>query len=194
MKPTIFTVMLLIISSWLCKAQNELLQVDEQGKFIYYELVEAKGSVKAHLMERAVLFFKKPNIDLKLKSVSGDTVFIGVGKLIINKTLLVMSHPSGEILYHFQAEVKEGKYRFWLTDFNFVPYQRDRYGNFVATTTRGLPLENNPGKLNLAQWKEYQTQTASYALQFAKVFKDHMANTAPPMVPVREKPVVKKDW
>ena len=37
----------------------------------------------------------------------------------------------------------------------------------MATTTVGTPLEKNPGKLNAAQWKEYQVQTAAYAKDLA---------------------------
>lgn len=171
-----------------------MLPVDEQGKFIYYELVVVKQEGKEVLKERVSQLLKKPFKDVKLKMIQGDTVFMATGKFVISKTLLVMSHPSGEILYNFQTEVKEGKYRFWLTDFQFVPYQRDRYGNFVAGTNKGVPLESNPGKLNVAQWKEYQVQTAKYALQFAKEFKDYMTNKAPQVIPVKEKTVVKKDW
>lgn len=185
----------LISISSVALAQRELLPIDERGKFIYYELVEAKGLVKNQLEERISSFLKTSFNDLKLKTVQGDTIFVCTGKLIINKTVFVMSHPSGEILYHFQAEVKEGKFRFWLSDFNFVPYQRDRYGNFVATTNRGIPLEKSPSKLNASQWREYQVQTAKYAFQFAAVFKDHMANKASSLVvPVKEKTIVKKEW
>jgi hypothetical protein len=113
---------------------------------------------------------------------------------VISKTLLVMSHPSGEVLFNFQAEAKNGKYRFWLTDFSFIPYQRDRYGNFVATSTIGVPLENNPGKLNVSQWKEYQSQTAVFAKNFATQFKAFMANETKAVSPVAEKKVVTKSW
>ena len=178
----------------LCKAQSELLAFDERGKFIYYELVEAKGTIKTQLKERINSFFKNSNSGLKLNSVQGDTVFIASGKFFINKTVLVMSHPSGEILYHFQAEVKGEKYRFWLTDFTFIPYQRDRYGNFVPTITKGIPLESDPGKLNSGQWKEYQIQTSKNSLQFANVFKDFMNGKVPATPPIKEKAIVKKDW
>ncbi len=190
----ILAYLFLIGISSFALAQSELLPIDERGKFIYYELVEAKGLLKDQLKERVNSFLKGSFKDLKLKTVQGDTIFVCTGKLIINKTLLVMSHPSGEIGYHFQAEVKEGKFRFWLSDFSFVPYQRDRYGNFVATSNKGIPLENTPSKLNSSQWKEYQAQTAKYTFQFAKEFKDHMASKASLMSPVKEKTIVKKEW
>jgi len=185
---------ILLASSSFCNAQNGLLPMDERGKFIYYELVEANGMAKEQLKERVSIFFKRPFEDLKLKTIQGDTLFIAIGKLIINKTLLVMSHPSGEILFHFQTELKNDKFRFWLTNFNFIAYQRDRYGNFVASTTKAVPLEDNPGKLNAGQWKEYQIQAAKYATQFAKSFKDHMTSKQLADQVVSEKVLVKKNW
>ncbi|RZL41628.1 MAG: DUF4468 domain-containing protein, partial [Pedobacter sp.] len=143
---------------------------------------------------RILNYLKKQNKDLKYKNTQGDTSFAAAGKLIINKTLLVMSHPSGEVVYNFQAEVKNGKYRFWLTDFEFIPYQRDRYGNFVASTTVGIPLENNPGKLNAGEWKEYKAQTAKYAKDLGTKFKLYMSSKTPIVLPTPEKKVVKKEW
>lgn len=176
-------------------AQNEkILPVDEQGKFIYYEVVTLKGIAQDSLKRRAIHYLKNQHKELQFKSAQGDTAFIATGKMIITKTLLVMSHPSGEIQYRFQVEVKEVKYRFWLSDFSFIPYQRDRYGNFVASTTIGIPLEREPGKLNAGQWKEYQLQTATYAKDFALKFKQIMASSNPIVEPVPEKKIVSKNW
>ena len=177
----------------IVNAQTEnTLPVDERGKLIYYEVVTVKTPADS-LRMRALAFIKKQK-ELKYKKTSGDTGFVATGKLIINKTLLVMSHPSGEVLYNFEAEVKSGKYRFWLTDFEFIPYQRDRYGNFVASTTVGIPLENNPGKLNAGEWAAYKSQTAKYAKDFAVKFKNYMASKTPVVIPPTEKKVVKKEW
>lgn len=171
---------------------DPILPVDERGKLIYYEVVNT-STAKELLVKRAIVYTKEQNKDLKYKSAKGDTSIIATGKMVINKTVLVMSHPSGEILYNLQIEVKEGKYRFWLTDFNFIPYQRDRYGNFVAVSSIGIPLEKEPGKLNVAQWAAYQSQTAKYAMQLATDLKKYMANEAPTTLP-KEKTVVKKEW
>jgi hypothetical protein len=185
----------LFVFSIVAKAQNEqALPFDDRGKFIYYEVVALKAVHKDSLQQRLSNYFRLKNGPLKLKSVVGDSAYIATGKLVISKTLLVMSHPSGEISYQFQAEVKEGKYRYWLTDFNFVPYQRDRYGNFVASTSIGTPLEETPGKLNAGQWKEYQAQAAEYAKAFAAKLKLHMASTSTTVAPVAKKEVMRKDW
>ncbi len=174
-------------------AQTESLAINENGKFIYYEVVKLEGATSDLLMGRLDSYLKKQKT-LKVKSTAGDSAILGNGKFVINKTLLVMSHPSGEVLYNFNAEVKEGKYRFWLSDFGFIPYQRDRYGNFVATTAKPTPLEDSPGKLNEGQWKEYQAQTAKYAQDFADRLKKHMADEKPVEVPAPSKKVVSKSW
>ena len=174
---------------------DESLPLDERGKLIYYEVVTVKNIKPQTLKVRVLNFVNKKNNDLKLKSLQGDTTFLAKGKLVISKTLLVMSHPSGEVQYEFQIDIKEGKYRFWLTNFSFLPYQRDRYGNFIPSTTVGIPLENDPGKLNAGQWKEYKSQTAKYAKDFAGKFKLAMTSDQPVKVVKEEKKVVvKKEW
>ncbi|RZL64691.1 MAG: hypothetical protein EOO93_06985, partial [Pedobacter sp.] len=92
----------------IVNAQTEnTLPVDERGKLIYYEVVEVKGLAKDSLKNRAVLYFKKYPFTLKIKKIEGDTSFLAIGKTIVSKTLLVMSHPSGEILYHAQNKIAD---------------------------------------------------------------------------------------
>lgn len=174
-----------------CFAQGDVLPLDERGKFIYYEVIAAKGIETEALKIRVIAYFEQEK--LKHKNTITDTSFFAYGKLIIQKTVLVLSHPSGEVLFKLNVEIRPEKYRFWLTDFNFIPYQRDRYGNFVAGSAKGTPLERNVGKLNAAQWKEYQTQTAKYAHQFAAEFKKFMTEK-PQLMVTKEKTVVKKEW
>lgn len=178
------------------KAQTETLPLDESGRMIYYEVVTSTQFSLDSLKLLALNFFKTQGKakSIKLKAVKDDTTITAIGKFVINKTVLVMSHPSGEVNYNFQLELKNGKYRFWLTDFNFIPYQRDRYGNFVASTTIGIHLENTPPKATSNVWKEYQTQTAKFAKEFAIAFKQAMAKQTPTTITTPEKKVVKKEW
>jgi hypothetical protein len=156
-------------------AQEKALAVDEQGKLIYYEIVEAGNTPKDSLISRAQAFFLANTRELKLNTVKGDTQAEASGKMLISKNTSGISRPYGEVAYQFYVEVKEGKYRFWLTDFNFVPYMRDRYGNFVPSTTIGTPLEREPGKLRAAEWSEYQKITAREAKALAERFKKALA-------------------
>ncbi|WP_379089416.1 DUF4468 domain-containing protein [Pedobacter sp. UC225_65] len=186
---------LLLLGAVQVRAQEEnLLPVDEQGKFIYYEVVDLKDKTKEVLKLRAEDYLKKQGKGLKFRLTIGDTSFVADGKMVVDKTLIVMSHPSGEILYRFYVEVKDGRYRFWLSDFNFIPYQRDRYGNFVPSTHVATPLEKDQGKLNASQWKEYQLQAASHAKKMAFNFKQYMANQQLVVKPAAVQKIVDKNW
>lgn len=155
--------------------QDKPLDFDERGKLIYYEVVETKGVSKAQLDARALAYFKKSGKSMKLKTVPADTLMRAEGKMVITKTALVLSHPSGEIQYNFYVETKEDKYRFWLTDYEFIPYQRDRYGNFVPSTVIGIPLERKPGKLNAGEWDTYLKHATSQSKLIAEQFKIAMS-------------------
>lgn len=165
-------------------AQDKPLSNDDRGKLIYYEVVELKDVPQDSLNMRAAAFFKKSAKLLKVKSSSTDSVIQASGKMVINKSALVLSRPSGEVLYNFYVETKGGKYRFWLTDFGFIPYQRDRYSNFVPSTTVPVPLERKPGKLNATEWAGYVKATTQEANALAVRFKAFMKNKtiAPPVV------------
>lgn len=193
MKYFLGIVFFLAYSLRLFAQQDQTLPIDENGKFIYYEVVETSQVSKDSLKMRLLYFIKEKNNNLKYKSATGDTSFIATGKLIISKTILVTGHPSGEILFNFQVEIRSGKYRYWLTDFIFIPYHRDRYGNFVASTTVGIPLEKNPGKLNMGQWKEYQIQAATYAKKLGTEFKAAMIEKSE-LAAKKVPNIVKKEW
>lgn len=170
----LFLISLLISFSSAAQTDKkaEEMPKDENGKFIHYEVVEKSPVSADSLKYRAITFFKKKklaNIEQKVDQVQAS------GKTVINKTAFVLTHPSGEVRYNFTFEVKEGKYRFWLTDFVFVPYKRDRYGNFVASTTIGTPLENDPGKLNAGEWPSYIDAATAHANSIAAEFKDHLS-------------------
>lgn len=190
-----FAFFLVLIGTVEVRAQEEsLLPVDEQGKFIHYEVVDLKDKTKDVLKLRTEDYLKKQGEGLKFRSAIGDTSFVADGKMVVDKTLLVMSHPSGEVLYRFYVEVKDGRYRFWLSDFIFIPYQRDRYGNFVPSTNIGTPLEKDQGKLNASQWKEYQVQAANHAKKIAVHFKQYMANQQLVVKPATVQKTVDKNW
>lgn len=177
MKRLVFISLFLLCKT--CFAQTPFA-TDERGKYIYYEVVELTGVKKDSLINRAAYFFK--NLDKKDVQILGsasDSVINARGKFVISRTSAMLSHPSGEMSYNFVAEIKNGKYRYWLTDFRFTPYQRDRYGNFVPVTGVSTPLEKSPGKLNAAVWKDYMKDAAEDAKEFGAKFKEQMATSAP---------------
>lgn len=175
----LLSLVILLFFAASSSGQEKPLSTDDRGKLIYYEVVELPEVPKDSLAVRTSAFIKNNSTSFKMKSFKMKSAVIdssvqASGKLIINKTALVLSRPSGEVLYNFYVEIKNGKYRFWLTDFTFIPYQRDRYGNFTASTTVGTPLENKPGKLNAAEWAGYVKATTREVNAIAGRFKNAM--------------------
>ncbi|WP_084241244.1 DUF4468 domain-containing protein [Pedobacter africanus] len=191
----LLTSIALMLFTVVAYGQDRPLANDENGKLIYYEVQELKSVPKDSLMARAEGFLRSAKT-LKVSVSKTDSLIQASGKMIINKTALVLSRPSGEVLYRFNAETRDGKYRFWLTDFEFIPYQRDRYGNFVPATSIGIPLERKPGKLNAAEWASYIKAITKEANILAAKFKDAMANKAITQPPVAKAvPVIStKKW
>lgn len=147
---------------------------DEHGRYIHYEVVEQTSVPGDSLQYRAKAFLEEK----KLNNIHQEEGQLNAeGKILINKTAFVLTHPSGEILYHFSFESKQGRYRFWLTDFLFIPYNRDRYGNFVPSTSYGTPMESNPGKLNAAEWTSYIDAATQQATHFAGEFKRYLSTS-----------------
>jgi hypothetical protein len=191
MKYLFFLMMMIGPIANLHAQETPVLPKDETGRYIYYEVVQhAKptDSLKAKLKD----FLSKNKKEIKFKAAE-DQAVSAQGKIVINKSLAMLSHPSGEIVYQFQFELSAGKYRFWLTDFQFFPYQKDRYGNFVPSTSIGIPLEQSPKKSNEAQWSDYLLQASRYATTFAKRLKNHLAGEPALPVVTKEQKVVKKE-
>jgi hypothetical protein len=174
-KPGVFLFLCLFMVSGAIaqhKQTAEELDQDERGKYIHYEVVTGSTVSVDSLISRAKSFFKLKKMNL-VKSDS--TLFEQSGKFVISKTAFVLSHPSGEVLYNFAFEIRGSKYRFWLTDFMFIPYQRDRYGNFVPSAAKGIPLEKSPGKLNAGEWASYVSDAGKQSAVLAAGFKEYLS-------------------
>ena len=185
----------LILISTVSFGQDKPLPFDERGKLIYYEVVESAQTPKDSLISRARAFMDADKKRFKAVIVKGDTLLETAGKMLISKSALGMARPMGAVDYNFYAEVKEGKYRFWLTDFVFIPYMRDRYGNFVPSTTIGAPLEREQSKLRAAEWLTYQKITAREAKALADQFKQALATRIyTPEAPKPKQTISTKKW
>lgn len=193
MKKASLLALFLSLSTLLLAQETVQLPKDETGKYTYYEVVATAISPDS-LRARIQRFIQKQKKELRFATVTNAKELIANGKLIIRKSMAMLSHPSGEITYRLYFEANEGKYRFWLSDFEFFPYQKDRYGNFVSSTTVGIPLETESKKWNADQWDEYRLQTSKYAEEFAVRLKDHLLHKTVQAPQPPEKKVITKTW
>lgn len=171
-----YSLILFFTSLSLCAfGQQKQFTLDERGKYVYYEVVDTKTS-KDSLVLRAENFIKL-NKKSFVKSTITDSSITSDGKMIVDKTILVASHPSGEVNYVFSFEARNGKYRYWITDLEYIPYNRDRYGNYVPTTTIATPLEKTPGKLSAGAWKDIVESVYTKAEKLGENFKKALSTS-----------------
>lgn len=132
-------------------AQKDSLAFDENNKYIYYKTVEQPGFIADTLYNRGLYFVTKayPAKVLKLaKADRGANALTGTGVFMISKKGLMGNSEGGELAYTLKVEVKDGKYRYWLTDFVYQPYQRNRYGNAELMHGKDIALEKASEKLS----------------------------------------------
>jgi len=173
-------------------AQQELLSFDEHNKYIFYQVTELPGLPSDTLHDRGIYFLKTlfPRIKFKPTTTLNDVG--GEGKFLTYSVFALIKHESGEVNYHVNIEFKDGKYRFWLTDFIFVPYERDRYGNFVPKLGILIPLENVSAKLEKKESNDILNEVGAFCKQFGERLKIYMLNA--PKNDEKGKKVVSDKW
>ncbi len=179
-----------ILFAKIAVAQQDLLSFDEHNKYIYYQVADLPGLAQDTLHTRGVNFLKTFYPKVKLKTTANT--IIGQGKLLTHEGASVLKHESGEITYLVNVEFKDQKYRYWLTGFVFTPYQRDRYGNFVAQPGIDIPLEDALSKLDKKDANNYLNETGTFCKQFGDQLKQFMLKAPKKEEPVKK--VVTDNW
>ncbi|MDO3628784.1 DUF4468 domain-containing protein [Mucilaginibacter sp. BT774] len=184
------TILLLIASlaiSAAVNAQKSLLSIDENNKYIYYQVVDMPGIKADSLQKNMVLFIKE--FYPKEKSLQVTNPGASVKDKFLTYTSLV-KHENGEMTYALNVECKDGKYRYWVTDFVFTPYEKNRYGMFTPVSGMYITLEKVSDKLPKKDVEGYFEQTGAFCKQLGDKLKKYMAE-GKPQQPKENKPVKK---
>ena len=128
--------------------------------------------ISADSLQKNVVYFVKEMYP-KNKSAQVTQSGAGIKDKFITYTSLI-KHESGEMAYTFTIECKEGKYRYWLTDFVFTPYEKNRYGVFVPQSGIEIPIENASSKLPQKDVDGYFEQTGVFCKQLGDKLKNYM--------------------
>lgn len=160
--------------------------MDERNKYIYYQVVDMPGYSADSLDKNAAWFVK--SIYPKTKS-KADNSNISIKDKFLTFTTVV-KHESGEIAYTLNIECKDAKYRYWLTDFVFTPYEKNRYGVFVPVNGIEIPLEGTSTRVTQKELEGYFDQTGTFCKQLGEKLKKEM--TEGPLTKKKEPPTVKK--
>jgi hypothetical protein len=176
-------------------AQKELLSFNEQNKYIYYQVVEQPGLSADTLQARALYFLKSAYPLNKIKKGETSGNFTGSGKFLIISSMSVIKHVYGEVNYTYFIECKDGKYRYWLTDFVYTPHKTDRYGNSVPEQGIEIPLETGAAKLEKHEYGVTLDETGTYSKQFGDKLKQYIVKaSALSPVSAKKKVITTKDW
>ena len=173
-------------------AQQGLLSFDEHNKYIYYQVADAPGLPQDTLHVRGLSFLKTYYPKSKLKPITEGKIISGENKFLVYGGISVLKHEKGEIAYEFNIEFKDQKYRYWLTNFIFTPYQRDRYGNFVPQLGIDIPLETALTKLDKKDVDGYLDETGAFCKQFGDRLKQFIISA--PKKEETVKKVVTDKW
>ena len=185
-------ILLLIFLSKLSNAQQELLSFDEHNKYIYYGVNEMQGLSADTLHNRGLLFLKTLFPRVVFKSPLKNINILCDGKFLTYSSSSVFKHEQGEVNYSLNIEFKDEKYRFWLTNFTYKPYERDRYGNFVPKLGKEIALEFINNELSKKESDAYLNETGLFCKQFAERLKIYLLN-----IPKKEeklKKIVTDKW
>ena len=199
MKKVMIALLCIVLRTTTVSAQTQTdsLSFDENNKYIYYQ-VASQPSLSADTLYKRALFFLQtayPNDKLKLsKEDKSKATLKGKGGFFVSKKALVSMHEDAKITYNIVIEVKDGKYRYWLTDFVVIPYERDRYANFVPVLGKDVPLEHGRRKLGQKTLDDYLEKVLVNCRAISNKFKSFIANPSSLPKEIKTKSVTTKEW
>lgn len=181
-----------LMISGIVNAQKSLLSLDENNKYIYYQVMDMPGFKADSLQKNMALFMKE--FYPKEKSLQVTNSGASVKDRFLTYTSLV-KHENGEMAYTLSIECKDGKYRYWVTDFVFTPYEKNRYGMFVPVNGVTIPLEKASDKLSKKDVEGYFEQTGAFCKQLGDKLKKCMTEgKTQPKVDKPVKKIVTEKW
>lgn len=179
-------------------AQKDSLSFDENDKYIYYQTVSQPGLSTDSLYNRGLYFMKTAYPKSKLSLVTADKtqgVLTGKGSFLVSKKAFIATHEDGAINFTVRIEVKDSKYRYWFTDFVYVPYQRNRYNVYEPIPGITIPMEQAKGKIDKADFNEYLNRILLNSKQAGTALKAYMLKTsALPKEGQKIKKISTKEW
>lgn len=178
MKKSLFC--LLFFGATLIAGAQDSLPVNQEGKIVYEEVVAIEGATKDQLFKQARSWFKTT---YKQADQDEDVLYLNdsyLGELGANPYMWMEvsgignNTSAGAILYDFRVEVKEGRFRYKISNL-YHEAQRSRLGS-------GGALENKApdcGTLNMQQkyWDEIKIKAHENFKKIVASLKEHMAKS-----------------
>lgn len=150
------TLIILFSVSFSVNAQDILFPTNEAGKYEFSEVVELNWLDKDKLFLNGQKFMKKIKVlhsKKKFYTEEKENYTINNrGSFYVYRLGSVKKGIGGAVEYDLILEIKDGKYRYTLTNFIFNEYQKNRYGKYEPIKGKYTPLEAQVGSLNKNEW------------------------------------------
>lgn len=183
----------LLLLTHLAYGQQVKLALDEHNKYVYYQVVDIPGISADSLYKNGVYFAGEAYPKNKAAQVSNAGIVIKDKFLTYTS---IVKHENGEMRYTLNIEFKDSKYRYWITDLTFTPYQKDRYGVFVPQNGIDIPLEKASSKVDKKDLDGYIDQTNKFCAQLGEKLKKYMTGERQQKKPAEQpaKKIVTDKW
>jgi hypothetical protein len=195
MKKILLAVICIFLKVAAASAQADSLVMDENNKYVYYQVVAQPESSADSLQARAIAFAKNAFEAGKLKFKSSDKGTIrATGGILVAKKSSVAMHEDARIDYTMNIEVKDNRYRYWFTDFVIVPYARDRFANFVPQSGQDVALEKGLSTLSKKDFDGYTAKLFVNIKDIGNRLKTYMKTPVAPKKEVKKTTIPATNW
>jgi len=140
--------------------QDVQFPIDGTGNFIFTEVVEVPGLSKEVLYRNGEVFLKQVKIlNSRKKNIQkndDDFIISNKGSFYVYRIGSVKKAIDGTVEYSITLEMKDGKYRYTITNFLYNEFKKNRYGKSEPINGKYLPLELEVSSLNSKQWEKHR--------------------------------------
>jgi hypothetical protein len=177
MRP-LLVILLLSVYAATIHAQPAM-PADDLGRFLYQEVVPMNGYPASLLYGNARNFMQELSVRAdrsKYYSEQEDSLTVyNRGSFGMSNMYTIGKRTDGIVIFDMTVEVKEEKFRYTISNFQYREFERNRYGKFVPANKRDIPLERLPSGLQKKQWEANLEKTDELIQALILELKEKMA-------------------
>ncbi len=141
-------------------SQQRQFPINDIEKYTFTDVIEAYGLDKEKLLSNGEKFMHQVKVlnskKKHYKIEKENYVIINKGSFYVYRIGSVKKGISGAVEYDIVLEIKDGKYRYTITNFKYNEYQKNRYGKYEPINKKLVPLEMEVSSINKKAWENHQ--------------------------------------
>ncbi|MVN91086.1 hypothetical protein [Mucilaginibacter aquatilis] len=159
-----------------CYAQKDSIVLNENNKYAYFKVGSSLPGIN---LSALATYLKKNLAGLQdIKAATQEAEVSGRGGILVYKKGLLTGQEEGRLDYTIKIDFKENKYRLIITNFEFIPYQRNRFGTFTAVDGVITPLEKKDSRIGEKQLSLYLDRAGNLGIKANELVKNFANNKA----------------